>query len=221
VGKASAGRTSSDAPQVRRVQRAVHGAKIARAMVRAQPAMRVPDLAISLTERPGPGWGTSKWLLSGSAPDDLRSHVQYQQDRDGSDPYGSTQHRAPGTRKRTKLPGLTTAFRAYAALFRSTKFSVLSSRRICGANNPATSTSSVECTSTFVFPKRGYFTILHRHLRRTMSSLTGHFSGGKATLPEMPPFKVLSPAVTTAIGLNPGPFALTGTNTYLVGTGPK
>jgi hypothetical protein len=54
-----------------------------------------------------------------------------------------------------------------------------------------------------------------------MSSLTGHFSGGKATLPEMPPFKVLSPAVTTAIGLNPGPFALTGTNTYLVGTGPK
>ena len=128
VGKASAGRTSSLSPRVRRVQRAVHHTKIARAMVRAQGAMRVPDLAISLRERPGQGWGTSIRLLSGSAPDHLRSHVQHQQDRDGSDPHGSTQHHAPGTRKRTKRSGLTTAFRAKAAQFRRE------------ANNPATKT---------------------------------------------------------------------------------
>ena len=132
VGKASAGRTRSVSPRVRRVQQNFDSLHWGRPTVRVQAAMRVPDLAISLTERPGPGWGTSKWLLSGSAPDDLRSHVQYQQDRDGSDPHGSTQHHAPGTRKRTKLSGLTTAFRAKAAQFRSTKFLVLGSRRICG-----------------------------------------------------------------------------------------
>ena len=46
-------------PQVRRLQRAIPGTKIARATVWAQAAIRVPDLAISLRERPGLGWGTS------------------------------------------------------------------------------------------------------------------------------------------------------------------
>ena len=137
LGKALAGRTRSLSPRVRRVQQKLDSAHWGRPTVRAQAAMRVPDLAISLRERPGQGWGTSIRLLSGSAPDHLRSHVQHQQDRDGSDPHGSTQHHAPGTRKRTKRSGLTTAFRAKAAQFRSTKFLVLGSRRICGGQNPA------------------------------------------------------------------------------------
>lgn len=40
-------------------------------------------------------------------------------------------------------------------------------------------------------------------------------------LPEVPTLKELSPSVYVVLGMNPSPFALTGTNTYLVGTGAK
>ena len=54
-----------------------------------------------------------------------------------------------------------------------------------------------------------------------MSRLTAHFKGGQQTMPKMPDFDRLSPRVFTVIGKNPGPFALTGTNTYLIGQGPQ
>jgi len=40
-------------------------------------------------------------------------------------------------------------------------------------------------------------------------------------LPEVPQIQVFSDVVTAALGMNPGPFTLMGSNTYLVGTGKK
>jgi len=51
--------------------------------------------------------------------------------------------------------------------------------------------------------------------------LTSHFKDGKQVLPNVPPLQKISDSVYAVLGMNPGPFSLTGTNTYLVGTGEK
>ena len=52
--------------------------------------------------------------------------------------------------------------------------------------------------------------------------LVSHFGqGGTVQLPAVPTTSRLSPAVFVALGMNPGPFSLQGTNTYLVGKGAR
>eukprot|EP00928_Gymnodinium_smaydae_P047889 TRINITY_DN31994_c0_g1_i1.p1 TRINITY_DN31994_c0_g1~~TRINITY_DN31994_c0_g1_i1.p1 ORF type:complete len:338 (-),score=29.09 TRINITY_DN31994_c0_g1_i1:65-1078(-) len=53
------------------------------------------------------------------------------------------------------------------------------------------------------------------------SRLVAHFNDGKQTLPPVPIAARLSDRVFVALGMNPSAFSLRGTNTYLVGTGPK
>ena len=52
-------------------------------------------------------------------------------------------------------------------------------------------------------------------------TLTTHFKNGKQVLPNVPALQKISDSVYAVLGMNPGPFSLTGTNTYLVGTGEK
>ena len=54
-----------------------------------------------------------------------------------------------------------------------------------------------------------------------MASLTAHLKGGKQMLPPLPAVERLSPLVWRLLGMNPGSFALTGTNTYLIGSGER
>jgi len=51
--------------------------------------------------------------------------------------------------------------------------------------------------------------------------LTAHLSKGAASLPPVPITEQLSERVFVALGMNPSPYSLRGTNTYLVGLGQK
>jgi hypothetical protein len=53
-------------------------------------------------------------------------------------------------------------------------------------------------------------------------TLRSHFNAdGSRELNDFPTVSQLSPLVWRILGLNPGPFALTGTCTYLIGSGPR
>ena len=65
----------------------------------------------------------------------------------------------------------------------------------------------------------GFLTLCGCGVREATTNIAAQkFADG---LPEVPPVQVLSERVTAALGMNPGPFTLMGSNTYLVGTGKK
>eukprot|EP01047_Picozoa_sp_COSAG01_P076582 COSAG01_NODE_13496_length_1577_cov_11.987145_1_plen_178_part_00 len=57
--------------------------------------------------------------------------------------------------------------------------------------------------------------------RSAASKLSAHVKDGRQLLAPMPALAVLSPRVTTVLACNPSSFSLQGTNTYLVGSGPR
>ena len=52
-----------------------------------------------------------------------------------------------------------------------------------------------------------------------MSNLSKHIRKKAQQLPKVPDLQKCSESVFMVLGMNPGPFSLTGTNTYLVGKG--
>ena len=63
---------------------------------------------------------------------------------------------------------------------------------------------------------------LREHLLGAMTDrLQSHFQAGEQTLPKVPITARLSERVYVALGMNPSAFSLQGTNTYIVGLGPR
>lgn len=54
-----------------------------------------------------------------------------------------------------------------------------------------------------------------------MSNLSNHIRKKAQRLPNVPALKKCSDSVFMVLGMNPGPFSLTGTNTYIVGKGTR
>eukprot|EP00121_Abeoforma_whisleri_P016103 Awhi_evm1s14794 len=53
------------------------------------------------------------------------------------------------------------------------------------------------------------------------TALTSHFKSGKAILPDVPKLHQLTDSIFVVLGMNPGPYTLNGTNTYIIGRGKQ